>query len=56
MLPDEVKDKLRELKPEFEHYVKKVRGYLCLLSGIEAVIIWQEFMEYRKENDNSNYN
>lgn len=47
MLSQEKKDELRNQKPEFENYVKKVRGYLCMPSGIETVIIWQEFMEFK---------
>ena len=36
------------LEVEFNHYCYKVRGWLCLPKGILAVIIWEEFREWRK--------
>ena len=50
MISEARKEELRKLEPEFEHYVKKARGFMTAGSGIEVVIRWEEFKEWQDEN------
>ena len=54
MISEARKEELRKLEPEFEYYVKKVRGFMTTGSGIEVVILWEEFKEQRARGSNNN--
>ena len=56
---------VRSLEKPFSDYCKKVRGYLLVPSGVEAVVLWSEFLEHtgvfitddskpRKEDETAN--
>jgi len=49
MLSQERDDKIMELTEDFVYYVKKVRGYVCMPCGIQAVIIWYEFKNWQEK-------
>lgn len=49
-MDDKRKSRILKLEKEFEFYCKKVRGWLCMPTGILAVIAWEEFKEWRKWN------
>lgn len=53
MVSEARKEELRKLEPEFEYYVKKVRGFMTAGSGIEVVILWEEFKEQRARGSNN---
>ena len=40
---------LERQAPEFEYYVKKVRGFLAMPCGIWAIILYEEFLGWQNE-------
>ena len=43
-LDQDTKDAMRAFEPQFKTYCRRIRGYSSVPSGVEAIILWVEFI------------